>query len=578
MKGKPVIFLAFANDQDAHLDLLNEEARDIYQALEKRHDAGHLEIYRDQSVGIDDIFHNFNRFRDRVHIFHYGGHANGTQLRLEDQAANATGLAQLLGSQSQLHLVVLNGCSTRKQVALLLKAGVKAVIATSVPVKDTMAKDFAIQFYEALNSGANIQQSFNQAKAHLDTKYGDDKGIAVFRNLIWEEDSDPDAVMPWGLYVDEEIDASAVLNWKLPDHKKVSLPDNFGQSIGKNYKVNQYIVGVLEAMAQYNKKLYGEMEDEFGDPRDPREYPEVIIKNFPWPIGAQLRILVANADMMNKPGMPRLKQLIYTYVVTSQFMCYILLAQLWDAKVEGTLDLDDEFKQAFSLLPETSNAFDFVKLIDKVRQLLNSAKLTPFIEEFSVLFDSLEKKDDTYQAYEFLESVRARINSEDVSTEEMEQICNETEFCLTAFLKGVAFMAKYRLVTIKDINIFKPKHREALFRMNIGILNAFDKEFLRSREKDQDIYTDSHSVLVVKNLREMDDFLNLSPFIIDKNAFSGKPIPNICLYYRQDEGQHEYLSVNYNINKEHPDPSDLFMTESEPTEILNEQLQLFTTP
>ncbi|MEL7535348.1 MAG: CHAT domain-containing protein, partial [Bacteroidota bacterium] len=514
MKGKPVIFLAFANDQDAHLDLLNEEARDIYKALEKRHDAGYLEIYRDQSVGIDDIFHNFNRFRDRVHIFHYGGHANGTQLRLEDQAANATGLAQLLGSQSQLQLVVLNGCSTRKQVALLLQAGVKAVIATSVPVKDTMAKDFAVQLYQALNSGASIQQSFHQAKAHLETKYGDDKGIAIFRSLIWEEESDPEAAMPWGLYVDEKEGATQVLNWKLPDHKKVSLPASFGKSIGQNYKVNQYIVSVLEAMAQYNKKLYGEMEDEFGDPRDPREYPEVIIKNFPWPIGAQLRILVANAEMMNRPGMPRLKQLVYSYVITSQFICYILLAQLWDAKVGGKLNLDDEFKQAFSLLPDTSNAFDFVKLIDKVRQLLQAAQLPPFIEEFSILFDSLEQKDDTYEAYQFLESVRDRINNEEISSEEMEQLCNETEFCLTAFLKGVSFMAKYRLVTIKDINIFKPKHREALFRMNIGILNAFDKEFLRSREKDQHIYTDSHSVLVVKSLREMDDFLNLSPFII----------------------------------------------------------------
>ncbi|MFK7926229.1 MAG: CHAT domain-containing protein, partial [Bacteroidia bacterium] len=524
MKGKPVIFLAFANDQDAHLDLLKQEARGIYRALQDRHDAGHLEIYREESADIDDIFHNFNRFRDRVNIFHYGGHANGTQLRLEDQDANATGLAQLLGSQSQLQLVVLNGCSTRKQVIQLLKAGVKAVIATSVPVQDAMAMDFGIQFYQTLVSGASIQQSFTQAKALLETKYGDDKGIAIFRSLIWEEESNPDAVMPWGLYVDEKEESPAVLNWKLPDFKKVSLPASFGESIGQNYKVNQYIVGVLEAMAQYNKKLYGEMEDEFGDPRDPREYPEVIIKNFPWPIGAQLRILVANAEMMNRPGMPRLKQLVYTYVVTSQFMCYILLAQLWDAKIEGKLDLDDEFMKAFTLLPETSNAFDFVKLINKIRQLFQTAKLTPFIDEYSVLFESLEKKDETYEAYQFLESVRTRINTEDVSSEEMEQICNETEFCLTAFLKGVAFMAKYRLVTIKDINIFKPKHRDALFRMNIGVLNAFDKEFLRSREKDQNIYTDSHSVLVVKNLKEMDDFLNLSPFIIDKNAFSGKPI------------------------------------------------------
>ena len=69
---------------------------------------------------------------DRLVVFHYGGHANGTLLQLEDGAESAVGLARLLGQMRSLKLVFLNGCATQGHAALLRDAGVPAVIATSV--------------------------------------------------------------------------------------------------------------------------------------------------------------------------------------------------------------------------------------------------------------------------------------------------------------------------------------------------------------------------------------------------------------------------------------------------------------
>ncbi|MCB0845462.1 MAG: CHAT domain-containing protein [Bacteroidetes bacterium] len=575
MLQKPVIFLAFANDQDDHLEMLKKEGRDIYQALQDLHDQQFLEIYREESADIEDIFATFNRFNNRVAIFHYGGHANGTLLRLEGKDANAKGLARLFGEQEQLQLVFLNGCSTGPQVEQLLQEGIKAIIATSVPVNDSIATEFSVKVYQSLAGGSTLQQAFNQGIAFVETKFGDAHNLAIYRSLAWQGGEKNIEEIPWGLYVNPAHEG--VLNWKLPDYKKVSLPSGFGDSIKTQYKVNEYIVSVLEAMAAYNKALYREMEDEFGDPRDPREFPELIIKNFPWPIGSQLRILVANSDMMNQPGMPRLLQLLYTYVITSQFLCYILLAQLWDTKIKGKIALDAEFQETFrSILPMDADGFDFMQIIDLVRSLFKAHQVKPFIEEFEVLFSSLEKKDEVYESYVFLEDVRQRYNHEQITPDEVNQLCNEAEFCLTAFLKKIAFLARYRLITIKDIQIFKPKHKEALFRVQMGILNAFDKEFLREKAREQEIYTDSHSVLLVKNLREMDEYLNLSPFIIDKNAFSGKPIPNIYMYQCQRDNQYEYLTVNYNINKESPEVSDKIITDEEVYSVLKEQFQLFT--
>ncbi len=581
MSQRPVIFLSFANDADAHLDMLKEEGRDIFRALQDRHDQQHVEVLREESADVSDIFYNLNRYGSRVAIFHYGGHASGTHLRLEDQNANAQGLARLLGSLPELKLVFLNGCSTQDQVARLLENSVPAVIATSVEVNDNSALKLAKQIYAALAEGKSIEQAFYQGVALLETLHDQQKPIGVMRSLSWEGDGSAGEAageeMPWGLYLNPDPEVQGkVLNWTLPDFKKVSLPANFGSSLHANYRANAYLVTVLEAMAEYNQKLYGEMEDEFGDPKDEREYPEIIIKNFPWPIGSQIRILVANADMMNQAGRPRLKQLLYTYVVSSQFLSYILLAELWDAKINGRITLADDFQETFESIPMHVDAYDFVDLIDKAREVYRHHSLEPFIPEMEVVFKMLEEKGETYEAYQFLEGMRQRVNDEDLAAEEMVQVCNETEFCLTAFLKLIAFLAHYRLVTVKDINIFKPRHREALFRMQLGVLNAFDKELLRSREKDQKIYTDSHSVLVVRNLKDMQEYLNLSPFIIDKNAFAGKPVPNICLYHHQEASSLVYLSVHYNINKAKPDPSDLFNTQDEETNVLQEQFQLFT--
>jgi len=581
MNKRPLIFLSFANDADSHLDMLKEEAKEVYRALQDRHDQQHIEVLREESADIEQIFFQLNRYGERTTIFHYGGHASGTHLRLEDQDANANGLARLLGSLKELKLVFLNGCSTLGQVQKLLEFGVKAVVATSVPINDSRAREFAVQFYQALAAGNTLQEAYNQGIALMETRYGEDlRNVGVVRSLSWDEDeteTETPAEIPWGLYLHEEGGEES-LNYRLPDFKKVALPSNFGSSLKDTYQANAYIVEVLASMAEYNKKLYGEMEDEFGDPRDEREYPEIIIKNFPWPIGSQIRILVANAEMMNKAGLPRLKQLIYTYVVTSQFLSYILLAQLWEAQLEGGISLGDDFQKTFGLIPEDTDAFDFVALMDKARETYRNHSLTLFIPEFEVIFKSLEEEDESYEATRYLEGIRGRINQNDIEAEEFEELCNKTEYCLTAFLKLVSFMARYRLVTVKDINIFKPRHRKALFRMQLGVLNAFDKELLRSREKDQNIYTDSHSVLVVRNLKDMQEYLNLSPFIIDKNAFAGKPVPNICLYHHHEKSADSlvYLSVHYNINKGEPDPSDLFDTRDEPTHVLKEQFQIFT--
>ena len=81
---QPIIFLAFSNSQDDYLANLKRESKQINRALESLDDKGLVRIVREESADLETIFHNFNRFKDQVAIFHYAGHAGGENLQFEE--------------------------------------------------------------------------------------------------------------------------------------------------------------------------------------------------------------------------------------------------------------------------------------------------------------------------------------------------------------------------------------------------------------------------------------------------------------------------------------------------------------
>src|SRR5207253_2413236 len=100
-------------------------------------------VHRVLDTTIRDLVRGLQLYRDQVAVFHYGGHAGDYELLLQSPdggrvVADAGGLAGLFGTQRNLKLVFLNGCSTYGHVEGLLAAGVPAVIATSRPVEDAL--------------------------------------------------------------------------------------------------------------------------------------------------------------------------------------------------------------------------------------------------------------------------------------------------------------------------------------------------------------------------------------------------------------------------------------------------------
>lgn len=225
IRSKPVIFLAFANDRDdtiGYLRNLPNEARRLREVLQPAERAGLCEVVVRSNSTAGDIFKVFQdpKFRNRVAIFHYGGHANGYQLLLESAegevaAANADGLAAFLAQQQGLQLVFLNGCSTLQQTIALLDANISAVVSTSRSIDDQVATDFSCQFYQGLGGGAGLQKAFDEAEATIETSRGADSRALYLGDATSSVDSFDSERLPWLLSYRagmEHVEA-----WNLPN-------------------------------------------------------------------------------------------------------------------------------------------------------------------------------------------------------------------------------------------------------------------------------------------------------------------------------------------------------------------------
>ncbi len=235
--GKPVIFLAFANDHQSYLYKLTEEQDGIRAALDKAEEKGLCEVVYETDTDVDKIFRVFDKYQDRIAIFHYGGHAEDYTLLLKAadgsrQYANSDGLMNFLAAQKGLQLVFINGCSSKQQAEKLRSLGIPVVVGTSQPIDDAAATILSTQFYESLATGRTIAQSWEAAAAKVKTRTDASEGYRA----VWpghKSKDKPRVEFPWELYV--RPGSEAVTEWNLPRASRNPL---FGLPLPERYYAN----------------------------------------------------------------------------------------------------------------------------------------------------------------------------------------------------------------------------------------------------------------------------------------------------------------------------------------------------
>lgn len=525
----PVLLFTFANDPEHSLQLEAEE-RMIRDLLRDGHDARRIEFHSLGATNLDDIYQTFNRFHNRIYLFHFSGHSDHSFLSFRDEKSRAANLSVLMGMQKHLKLVVLNGCANREQVEELFAKGVKAIIATTTPIADERALQFSKSFYDALRSGKTIRESFETAKAQISERYPDLAFVFRGQGL----DGTPEEDLPWGLYAQDDAD----LDWAIPD--PFAVPENldyFTEVELINPDTNKaFIEAVFEGMSTLNRKYRFLWEDyldqEAGDTKI-YDLQEAIYNRFPSLLSVQIRDLFT--ENAKRKGRLRLTELLEIYVVLGKLLCAIAMADLWRAVVNGR---DDESEKAFSIRlsylkeierylkqdPKDSDRFDHFWLLATIGRIFAENEHATFIEELRGLSQRLASDHTLYDAYQFLEyELKQRVLANNIASREVPELCEIGEQSLGVLLNHCAFLITYQLVSVNDISVQKHLWApETNFVHNKVLLRGVEDT---SRDRDPQFrknFTCDHVVVVTKDFKSEDEPLILLPFMIDENAFKIK--------------------------------------------------------
>jgi hypothetical protein len=271
---------------------------------------------------------------------------------------------------------------------------------------------------------------------------------------------------------------------------------------------------VFDEMLKYKTSLSKMVisDDEEEELPDYRLLADLIIKNFPWPIGVELRRLFSGS--MRQLDRMRLDQIFKTIERSMQFLSFVMLSQMAKSKEEGKLiipgSFSKEFKNRFLIL----SLGNFSWIIRSVGNLYQDQKIEWFMPEMSDCFDN-----KFYGALDFWVPERNEIGHYQINLtqEEVEKRCVEYEEKLTFILQRISFLIKYKLVSVKEIKVIKSKNREAAFNHVFDLLNSSDSDF-KANEFQESTFTESNSVLLMKNIKSLDEYLNLSPLIIDTST------------------------------------------------------------
>lgn len=517
-----LLFLAFANSPENPLPTLKEEDDQVYSTLVRRSVQQHFAIHRDSATSVSKLTEYLVLFRDYITLFHFSGHAGRDALLLEKQPANATGIADLLEQCPKLKLIVLNGCSTQGQVERLLALKNKpVVIATSAPVGDRAATQFSISFFQALGEQfLSIEEAFQAGIGAAKTVAGEELSVNRGFELPARKSDQP----VWGLFCENP----SALQWKLP-----ATP--IQQLAGEGEPNEQLIGRLIELLAPHSPEVQKIKDgEESGLEFSILDKREAILKALPHPVSEQLRKLLvpepagSKVAFYDKPGPDRLRQMVTTYQTMLELIAFIVLAQLWDAlaenkEVELSAELTDLLTTFFDRNRTGEKIYDYLPLIRQTLKVLQKHRVESFVSELPHMSDQLEASTPVCQACRFMKAMQGRLSKRnDMEPAEAAQLCLIAEEKLAAVIGHFGFLSAYTLASVKGIDVIKfrhlpsPQFKHHLVRLVQRFVGLAEEQQLMAE------FMDNASILLLSSNGESKGYLNLSPFIIDENAFDEK--------------------------------------------------------
>ena len=557
-----VIFLAFANSASTPLEFLTEEDKEIYDVSSERYAYGDYFLHRESFATPETINKFLDRYKDDLAVFHYAGHAGKDKLLVNDQNIYSSGIAKQLkhcAEKGSLKLVILNGCSTAGQVKVLKENGIPAIVSTSAPINDKSALEFSKRLWQKLvKEEMTTEDAYSDALGAAMTVTSQDLGNAGHRHLFTEENEPPGDSPLWRLDCinDEAIKISPMPHKDTGTYPPPPPPNvELIETLYKSFKEadNHQIVELWE-------------KEEKGLEVSDSTKQIAIVNSIPFPIGVHLQRLIcptlgSEDEAYDEYGIKRLEQIAQLFQITTEFLGVIMIAQVWEIFVQNDsiTDLDkglkNKLKEYLELNEKDREVYDYIPLIQMVREYLeklqtNNIINASFIDEQELLSKLFLTDDDFRSACNYLSNLRSRVMKNRIDKDRAKIICIEAEKQLCIFIKSLGFIHRYQLTSVQNIDILKFRHilknkTEYKHRI-IKCMQAIGTD--ESSYYYMDTFLDNWGVILLKcktsriNLKgrtkrfkvEVEGYLNLSPFVIDRNSFMDKTDLAYIMFFKSE--------------------------------------------
>ncbi len=298
--------------------------------------------------------------------------------------------------------------------------------------------------------------------------------------------------------------------------------------------------------------------------------PWAIFQHYGWLIEAFLQKMGTQAG--RERSLRRLAFMAEAYQSTLRYLCYIQVAQVFQRQEYA----QNEAIAGFIQIDATSQPrYDYLNLLLLSSDLLPKASaFMPEINEF--VAELTDTGSDLYGTALFLEKHRnLLLENKQPEGEALEQLLDEYLTGLVYWLRKLAFLAKYRLVSIKDISLNYRLGTAKNFIHLYGELHGMYAEALTEGEdysahSIEGMFTYNQSVLLfrgnnmsdcLENIQDPGVYISLSPLIVDQSVFAEKSTqtPEIFYYIGQEKGGRQYLFAQYKNELEYegrPIPSN----------------------
>ncbi len=284
--------------------------------------------------------------------------------------------------------------------------------------------------------------------------------------------------------------------------------------------------------------------------------PASIYQHYGWLIEVFLQKMGTPAGQ--ERSLRRLSFMAETYQSTLRFLCYIQLSQIFNKLPTAKAPCIAEFIQLDANAQPRYNYLNLLLLLSE--QMPADQAFMPEINDF--VAELTDTGSNLYGAALFLEKHRELLIDDKIPEDRhLEQLLDEYLTGLVYWLRKLAFLAKYRLVSIKEISLSYRLGSPKNFVHHYGELHgAYDITLSEgadySTQSIEGVFTYNQSVLLFRGsnmahcldcIQNPDAYISLSPLVVDQSVFSEKSTqtPEIFYYTGQEPGGRQYQFAQY---------------------------------